>query len=242
MRLLVHTYIRTHAYAYAYAYAYAQGIRFRGRTIPELKAELPRPQKEPVPEALLWLLLTGEVPTESQLKGLTQDLHLRSEVPKEVEAMIGQWSHMHPMTQFSMAVMALQQNSKFAAAYSNGVNKMDYWQYALEDNLDLIAKLTRIAALIYRNSFHDGVTPDADHSLDYSANFNRMMGFDDPNFDELMRMYLTIHSDHEGGNVSAHATHLVGSALSDPYLSLAAGLNGLAGPLHGLANQEVLKW
>lgn len=46
-------------------------------------------------------------------------------------------------------------------------------------------------------------------------------------------------SDHEGGNVSAHTVHLVGSALSDPYLSFAAGMNGLAGPLHGLANQEV---
>lgn len=52
----------------------------------------------------------------------------------------------------------------------------------------------------------------------------------------------TQRSDHEGGNVSAHTTHLVGSALSDPYLSFAAGLNGLAGPLHGLANQEVLLW
>ena len=49
-------------------------------------------------------------------------------------------------------------------------------------------------------------------------------------------------SDHEGGNVSAHTSHLVGSALSDPYLSFAAALNGLAGPLHGLANQEVLVW
>ena len=49
-------------------------------------------------------------------------------------------------------------------------------------------------------------------------------------------------SDHEGGNVSAHTSHLVGSALSDPYLSLAAAMNGLAGPLHGLANQEVLIW
>lgn len=51
-----------------------------------------------------------------------------------------------------------------------------------------------------------------------------------------------MHADHEGGNVSAHTVHLVGSALSDPYLSLAAGMNGLAGPLHGLANQEVLLW
>jgi len=55
-----------------------------------------------------------------------------------------------------------------------------------------------------------------------------------------MRLYLVIHSDHEGGNVSAHTSHLVGSALSDPYLSFSAALAGLAGPLHGLANQEVL--
>jgi citrate synthase len=59
---------------------------------------------------------------------------------------------------------------------------------------------------------------------------------------EMMRLYQTIHTDHEGGNVSAHATHLVGSALADPYLSYAAGMAGLAGPLHGLANQEVLRW
>jgi citrate synthase len=57
-----------------------------------------------------------------------------------------------------------------------------------------------------------------------------------------MRLYITIHADHEGGNVSAHATHLVGSALSDPYLSFSAGMNGLAGPLHGLANQECLNY
>ncbi len=67
-------------------------------------------------------------------------------------------------------------------------------------------------------------------------------GYEDENAQELMRLYQTIHSDHEGGNVSAHATHLVGSALSDPYLSFAAGMTGLAGPLHGLANQEVLRW
>jgi len=69
-----------------------------------------------------------------------------------------------------------------------------------------------------------------------------MLGYDDPSFDELMRLYLCIHTDHEGGNASAHATHLVGSTLADPYLAYAAGLNALAGPLHGLANQEVLKW
>jgi len=56
----------------------------------------------------------------------------------------------------------------------------------------------------------------------------------------LSTIYSFCYSDHEGGNVSAHATHLVGSALSDPYLSFCAGMCGLAGPLHGLANQEVI--
>lgn len=58
----------------------------------------------------------------------------------------------------------------------------------------------------------------------------------------IIFLFFSSFSDHEGGNVSAHTVHLVGSALSDPYLSFAAGMNGLAGPLHGLANQEVLVW
>jgi len=67
-------------------------------------------------------------------------------------------------------------------------------------------------------------------------------GKENEGFQDLLRLYLALHGDHEGGNVSAHATHLVGSALSDPFLSYGAALNGLAGPLHGLANQEVLIW
>jgi citrate synthase len=67
-------------------------------------------------------------------------------------------------------------------------------------------------------------------------------GKENEGFQDLLRLYLALHGDHEGGNVSAHATHLVGSALSDPFLSYSAGLQGLAGPLHGLAAQEVLRW
>jgi len=125
----------------------------------------------------------------------------------------------------------------------NGVGKVDYWKYTLEDVLDVIAKLPEIAALIYRCTYKNGRMAAGDSpDLDYSANFCRMLGYTDPAFDELMRLYLTIHSDHEGGNASAHATHLVGSTLSDPYLAYSGGLNALAGPLHGLANQEVLGW
>jgi citrate synthase len=148
---------------------------------------------------------------------------------------------MHPMTQFIIVLNACQTESKFAKAYADGAPKTDYHTYVLEDILDVLAKLLELAATIYRNVYFDGVVTK-DTSLDYSGNFCRMLGHDNPSFDELMRLYLCIHTDHEGGNASAHTTHLVGSTLSDPYLSYAAGLNALAGPLHGLANQEVLKW
>ena len=136
------------------------------------------------------------------------------------------------MTQFVMAISALQYKSIFAGKYQEGVKKSEYWRNAYEDSMNLIAKLPTVAAMIYRNSYKDGKVVAVDPKLDWSANFTRQLGFSNPKLDELMRLYLTIHSDHEGGNVSAHATHLVGSALSDPYLSFAAGMAGLAGPLH----------
>ena len=222
-----------------------QGIRIRGLSIPELQKALPGvlPGGQPTPEALLWLLLTSEVPTQAQADGLTQALHARSKLPEHVERMIRAFPEgMHPMTQFSSAILAMQTDSVFSQKYREGVSKASYWEHNFEDILNLIARLPEVAALIYRKTYHDGVVAAADTSLDYSANFNRMLGFNQEEFDELMRMYLVIHSDHEGGNVSAHATHLVGSALSDAYYSLSAGMNGLAGPLHGLANQEVLRW
>lgn len=226
-----------------------EGIRFRGHSIPELQQVLPTfkgpgGQGEPLPEALLWLLLTSEIPTVEQTRALSADLIARSELPAHVEPLIRSFPKgMHPMTQFSIALSACQTESKFAKAYSAGVHKSKYWETTLEDVLDVVAKMPEIAALIYRCSFADGVvnkinSPD----LDYSARFCRMLGYDTPDFDELMRLYLTIHTDHEGGNASAHTTHLVGSTLSDPYLAYSAGLNALAGPLHGLANQEVLAW
>jgi len=225
----------------------AEGIRFRGLTIPECQAVLPTysgktGDGEPLMESILWLLLTSEVPTKEQVDSLTADLHSRAQLPDHVVPLLNSLpKDMHPMTQFTIGVNACQTESKFAKAYAEGAPKTAYHEYALDDILDVIAKLPEIAATIYRNVYFDGVVKK-DTSLDYSGNFCRMLGYEDPSFDELMRLYLTIHTDHEGGNASAHTTHLVGSTLADPYLSYAAGLNALAGPLHGLANQEVLKW
>jgi len=222
-----------------------EGIRFRGYSIPELREKLPHAEggSEPLPEGLFYLMLTGEVPTQENVEHISATWARRSHVPNHVFATIEALPvSTHPMTQFSIAVLALQTESKFAKAYEEGISKKEYWDYVYEDTMTLIARLPRIAAYIYRRKYKNGEHIQPDGMLDWSANFAHMLGFDNESFAELMRLYLTIHSDHEGGNVSAHATHLVGSALSDPYLSFAAGMTGLAGPLHGLANQEVIRW
>lgn len=222
-----------------------EGIRFRGYTIPELQEKLPKAPggQEPLPEGLFHLMLLGELPTLEQANHITSVLQRRSHVPNHVFATIESTPiNTHPMTQFVIAIMALQTESTFAKKYAAGMNKKDYWEATLEDSLTLISRLPRVAAYIYRRKYKNGDHIQPDGLMDWSGNFAHMMGYEGEEFKELMRLYMTIHADHEGGNVSAHTTHLVGSALSDPYLAFAAGMNGLAGPLHGLANQEVIKW
>ena len=222
-----------------------EGIRFRGYSIPELREKLPKIPggTEPLPEGLFYLMLIGELPTEEDVQHVTAVLQRRSHVPNHVFHTIEALPlNTHPMTQFVVAVMALQTESQFAKKYSDGLNKKDYWDVVFDDSMDLIARLPRVAAYIYRRKYKFGDHIQPNGLLDWAGNFAHMLGYEDEKFKKLMRLYLTIHADHEGGNVSAHATHLVGSALADPYLSFAAGMNGLAGPLHGLANQEVIKW
>ncbi|MDE3249159.1 MAG: citrate (Si)-synthase, eukaryotic [Bacteroidota bacterium] len=222
-----------------------EGIRFRGYSIPELQQKLPKAKDgtEPLPEGLFYLMLIGELPDDEDVHHLTSVWQRRSHVPNHVFDTIDALPvTTHPMTMFTVGIMALQTESNFAKAYAKGLSKKDYWGIVYDDAMDLIARLPRIAAYIYRRKYKNNEHINPNGLLDWAGNFAHMMGFEDETFKELMRLYMTIHADHEGGNVSAHTTHLVGSALSDPFLSLAAGMNGLAGPLHGLANQEVIKW
>jgi citrate synthase len=222
-----------------------EGIRFRGYSIPELREKLPKAPggSEPLPEGLFYLMLIGELPTEEDVNHVTNVWQRRSHVPSHVfEAIEALPESAHPMTQFVVAIMALQTESHFQKRYAEGMSKKDYWEAVFDDSMDLIARLPRVAAYIYRRKYKNGEHIQPNGLLDWAGNYAHMLGYENEEFKELMRLYMTIHADHEGGNVSAHAVHLVGSALADPYLSLAAGMNGLAGPLHGLANQEVIKW
>lgn len=222
-----------------------EGIRFRGFTIPELREKLPKAPggAEPLPEGIFYLLLTGDLPTNDDVKEITAEWQKRSALPAYLlDTLKSLPKDMHPMTQFSLGILALQKDSIFEQRYRKGMSKVEHWDPMYEDVMNLLAKLPSIAGFIYRRSYKDDKQIPADMNLDWGGNMAHMVGVKDETFKELMRLYLVIHSDHEGGNVSAHTSHLVGSALSDAYYSLSAGMNGLAGPLHGLANQEVLRW
>lgn len=223
------------------------GIRFRGMSIPEVLKALPKARggKMPLVGGLYYLLLIGEVPTKEQALEVEAEWGKRAELPdylyKTLKAMP---RDTHPMILFSQAVLALGKDSKFTQAYHQGTPREAYWESALEDSLDLTARLPMAAAFIYRMKYFDQTRkPRYNPKWDYGTNFAKMMGVSDKKgYAELARLYFILHSDHESGNASAHAMHLAGSTLSNAYFAFSAALNALAGPLHGLANQESLSW
>lgn len=221
-----------------------EGIRFRGYTIPEVLEKLPKAPGGEMPyvEGFVYLLLTGDLPTDANVKEMVDEFKKRQKVPEYVFDMLKSLpKDSHPMAMFSAAIVAMQKESVFVKKYNEGISKMDYWEPTLEDALNLLAKLTQIAAFIFRWKYRDEDIIAPDPNLDFGGNFAHMMGIDKP-YDDVARLYFILHSDHESGNVSAHTGHLVASALSDAYYAISAMINGLAGPLHGLANEEVLRW
>ena len=214
-----------------------KGLYVRGIPIGELAHRLP--------EEIFYLLCTGELPDSEALASLQQDLRKRAQIPAYVwDVLQAMPMDSHPMTMFNTAILVMERDSVFRRRYAEGMRKEEFWEAALEDSLQMLAKLPAIAAGIYRMHAHKGSPVASDPGLDWGADYAHMLGLPDPegNLARLIRLYLTLHCDHEGGNVSAFTCHTVGSALSDPYYAVSAGLNGLAGPLHGLANQECLQF
>lgn len=221
-----------------------EGIRYRGYTLPEVFEKLPKAANSEMPlvEGLFYLLLTGDMPSEEQAAEVADEFNKRRILPRYVyEVIDGMPCCSHPMTMFSTAILTMHRESFFTKKYHAGLNKLDYWDPTYEDSLNLLAKLPEIATYIYARLYRDGKRIQSNPNMDFGGNFAHMMGIGKP-YDDVSRMHFIVHADHEAGNVSAHAGHLVASSLSDVYLSISAMVNGLAGPLHGLANQEVLRW
>lgn len=222
-----------------------EGIRFRGYTIPEVLEKLPKRDGAEIPlvGGFYYLLLTGDLPTMEEAEGVEAEWKARGEVPGYVyDVLRAQPRDTHPMTMFAEAILSMQRESIFAKRYAEGMRREEYWDAMYEDVMNFLAKLPTIAAYIYRMKYRSDVPIPPDPELDWGSNFGYMTGVPDPAYRELMKLYFILHSDHESGNVSAHTAHLVASALSDIYYAWSAGLGGLAGPLHGLANQECLGW
>jgi citrate synthase len=222
------------------------GIRYRDYSINEILKLLPKApgSKYPMVGGLYYLLMDNELPTLSKAKEVEEEWKKRATVPDYVFKIIDSFpDDGSAMAMLSSGVLSMSCDSKFSKAYHESVGKNDYWKSTLDDSIDLTARMPQIAAYIYNKKYRNNQQIDPDPKLDYAANFAHMIGKgDDPLYSELMRLFILLHADHENANVSAHTAHLVGSALSDIYLSCSAGLNGLAGPLHGLANQECCNW
>ena len=222
-----------------------EGIRFRGMTIPETFEALPKVpgSNYPYVEAFWFLLMTGDVPTMEQTLEIVEEWKSLSVLPQYVIDVVRALPRdSHPMVMFSSGILAMQRDSVFSNNYAAGkFNNMTCWEDMLDDCNFLMAKLAPLAAYIYRMKYKADVHIPSNPELDMGGNFAHMIGQCEE-YKDVARMYFILHSDHESGNVSAHTTHLVASALSDIFYSYSAGINGLAGPLHGLANEEVLRW
>lgn len=221
-----------------------EGIRYRGYTLPEVFEKLPKPKNAEMPyvEGLFYLLLTGDIPTESEVLDVVDEFRKRRIVPRYIYEVIDALPCCsHPMTIFSAAILTMHRESFFAKKYAAGISKNELWDPMFEDSMNLLAKLPEIASYIYAKLYRDGKRIQSNPGLDIGADFAHMMNKPKP-YDDVARLHFIIHSDHESGNVSAHTGHLVASSLSDIYMSISAMINGLAGPLHGLANQEFLRW
>ena len=212
------------------------GLIIRGNPLLKLKKRLP--------EEIFWMLITGKLPNKNELALFQKQLFENGKVPAYVwKVLKAMPKTSHPMAMLDTAILTMENESVFRKRYNEGMPKTDYWHPALEDAMRILGTIHTIAAGIYRMKYKKGPILAPKKNLDWGANYAYMMGM--PKKDdvyEMFRLYLNFHSDHEGGNVSANTCHTVGSALSDPYYAVSAGLNGLAGPLHGLANQECLNW
>ncbi len=197
------------------------------------------------PEATFFLLLTGEEPTDDELADVRGAFDAHAGVPDYVwDVLRALPDDAHPMAMLGVGILAMERESTFRAEYDRGLGRDELWRPMLADAMAFIPRVAELAAGVYRIRYDQGDPIGWTEGLDLGANFARMLGVAGASetFASLMRIYLTFHSDHGGGNVSNFAALTVGSALSDAYYAIAAGLNGLAGPLHGLANQECLRW
>jgi len=187
-----------------------------------------------------YLILFGELPTEGQLKEWVNEITHHTMIHESTKKFMEGFRYdAHPMAMFVSTVAAL------SGVYPDSRNIHDPAN-RLHQIKRLIGKVPSIAAMSYRHSVgFPYVYPDND--LTYPENFMNMLWkmvepkyAANPVIARALDILFILHADHEQ-NCSANAMRAVGSSQTDPYLATAAAAAALAGPLHGGANEEVLR-
>jgi citrate synthase len=187
-----------------------------------------------------YLLLFGELPTGPQLKGWVSAITHHTMIHETTKKFLEGFRYdAHPMGMLTSTVAAL------STVYPESRHVLDPEVRSMQI-LRLIGKMPTIAAYTYRHSLgFPYVYPDND--LSYTANFmNMLWKMAEPNYRanpvlaRALDILFILHADHEQ-NCSANAMRAAGSSQADPFLATAAACAALSGPLHGGANEEVLK-
>ncbi|MCC7478136.1 citrate (Si)-synthase [bacterium] len=217
-----------------------RGLIIRGRPVRELTGL--------GVEEVFWLLLCGEYPDKAQKEWLRAELASRARVPDYAWSVLASAPpDSHPMVLFSLLTLSLQRSSRQARDYHE-LGKESLWRATLEDALDLLARLPVLAAAVWhRDQGRAQAWADSPAEGSWSERFAAMLSLTHSPpaaaaFADLLRLYFVLHCDHEGSNACALACHTVGSAHSDACYSISAGLNALAGPIHGLASEMTLRF
>ncbi|HEX5133521.1 MAG TPA: citrate (Si)-synthase [Candidatus Krumholzibacteria bacterium] len=195
------------------------------------------------PEDIFFLLLIGRLPDEAEALAVREEIAAQERVPEYVWQVLDEMpADSHPMSMLSAGLLALESHSVMTKRFDEGLAREDYWRATLTDALRVLGSLPTLAGGVYRMRYRKGPRFAHDPLLDWSQDFCAMCGVRKPAFYEAMRRAAILQSDHEGGNVCAFTCHTVGSVLSNAYLAVSAGFNGLAGPLHGRAAQQSTQW
>jgi citrate synthase len=208
-------------------------LRYRGYPIDQLAEESTYLETA-------FLLLFGELPTEGELAGWTDEIIHHTFVHENMKALMEAFRYdAHPMGMFISAVAALSTFYPEASDIHDPENR-------LMQTKRLIAKVPTLAAWAYRHTRGlPYVYPDND--LGFTGNFLSMMFrmaepryAPDPVIERALEVLFILHADHEQ-NCSANVMRSIGSSHADPYSALAGAAAALYGPLHGGANEAVLR-
>jgi len=183
------------------------------------------------PEEVIYLLRHGTFPSPEQLADFQQQLRQRYDLDEAVfDHLRSLPKSAHPMKWFLSGINAMGM-----------CHTTEDWQ---EDYLSVLARLPIMVAALFRirNGWGEPIRPNPE--LGYMENFSAMLGAPDASehLPELMRVFNILHYDHGGGNLSTFVGKAIASAHADMYESLLGAMAGLAGPLHGKANQECLRF